>query len=135
MSMERKLLPTRQLTKHLRELAMEVETIHPDTGALINRAEALADLLWKKALGFTEVDSRTGETTKYKPEAWAIQMIWERLEGKAPPAIVDEQGGMTAAEKVSELARLRISAEADASDSIPESEEDVDLPDNPDRGP
>lgn len=123
---ERKLLPQRQLTQFLRELAMEVETIDPESGALVTKGEALAALLWKKALGYVDVDLRTGETSQFKPEAWAIQMIWERVEGKAPPAIVDEKGGMTAAEKVSELARLRISAEAEIAAAVQDTADETD---------
>lgn len=99
----------KELTKHLRLLAMEAESVS-DEGETITKAEALARLLWKKALGFAEMVMKEGSPKEVKnpPEAWAIQLIYERLEGKVANTAPEEAGKITAAEKVSELARSRI---------------------------
>lgn len=103
---------SKQLTQHLRELAAEIETID-DEGATITKGEALAKMLWKKALGYTEIGSE-GVETFIKPASWAIQLIYERMEGKAPLAVPDGKDRQTAASKVSELAKARINALTEA---------------------
>ena len=123
-----------QLTKHLRALAAEIETSDSD-GNLITRAEQLALVVWKKALGWTDPAKKQGDVilTKeviHKPESWAIQLIYERIEGKAPQAIPDAKGRLTAAEKVSELAKSKLNAEAESVVSVPSPSGPVDLPDN-----
>lgn len=104
---------SRQLTIHLREMAAEVLTMD-DEGNLLTRGEALAELLWKKALGHETVDEKTEEVTYHKPEAWAISLIWERMEGKAPVAIPDDKGVLTAADRINELVKSRINAMTEA---------------------
>lgn len=99
----------KELTKFLRSLAMELESIKDD-GEVITKAEALARVLWKRALGGEDIVTRAGvKVSEYKPpEAWAIQLIYERLEGKVANASVEETTRLTAAERVSDLARERI---------------------------
>lgn len=101
----------KELTKFLRQLAMEAEDLSSD-GSTITKAEKLAQILWKKALGFKEtIHSPEGvREVVNSPEAWAIQMIYERLEGKVANAVVEEGGKATAATRVSELARDRINS-------------------------
>ena len=74
----------------------------------MTKGEALADLLWKYALGFSTEDPKTGKTVVEKPKAWAIQLIYDRLEGKVP--IQTEVGIVkpTASERISDLSRDRI---------------------------
>jgi len=98
----------KELTKYLRTLAMEAESI-ADDGTPITRAEALARALWTKALGGKK-RNRDGTESELLPEAWAIQLIYERLEGKVANAATDESGKITTAEKVSELSRNRINS-------------------------
>lgn len=104
---------SRQLTLHLREMAAEIQTMN-DEGDLITRGEALAALLWKKALGYESLDEESKEAIYHKPEAWAISLIWERMEGKAPVSIPDDKGVLTAADKISELVKSRINAITEA---------------------
>ncbi len=123
-----------QLTKHLSALAAEIETSDAD-GNLITRAEMLAMVVWKKALGWTDPAKTQGDVviTKeviHKPESWAIQLIYERIEGKAPQAISDEKGRLTAAEKVGELVRAKLNAEAESVLPVSSSSGPVDLPHN-----
>jgi len=99
----------KELSKHLRELAIEAETV-TDSGDVITKAEALARLIWKKALGGPAL-VQTPEGLKEVinlPESWAIQLIYDRLEGKVAQSLPEEVGKRSAAEKVGELARSRL---------------------------
>lgn len=110
----------KELTKYLRQLAMEAEDIAADSGDTITKAQALAALVWRKALGYTAMEWRGEAATRIKvevehpPESWAIQLIWNRLEGKEPQSSVDDAGKITAAEKVGELSRDRLNSLATA---------------------
>lgn len=109
----------KELTKHLRELAAEAEGLAPD-GGVETKARALAALVWKKALGYKamemrgEADKRVMIEVEHPPESWAIQLIWNRLEGKEPQSSVEDAGKITAAERVGELARNRVNTMATA---------------------
>jgi hypothetical protein len=92
------------LTKHLKMLSAELLETVDDSGRSLTRAEALADLLWRKALGYTRLDPETKKEKYYPPESWAILAIYERLEGRSPMALTETKGG-TVAERVSELGR------------------------------
>ena len=108
---------SQQLTRHLREIAAECQTID-DEGNLITNGEALASMLWKKALGYHEAKTLADGTEKsvfVPPASWAIQLIYERMEGKAPIAIPDDSKHQSAAAKVDELVRSRINSMSDAS--------------------
>lgn len=115
---------SRQLTKHLREFANDVETMDGDR--VITRGEALALLLWKMALGFEAEDPETKTIRHYKPQAWAIQLVYERLEGKTPQALVDDQAHIIIADKVSELVQHRLNQQAEAAVAIPDETGPVD---------
>jgi hypothetical protein len=101
---------TRALTSELKKLASEVHTITND-GTPVTREQALADMIWKLALGWTEVQrDEEGNAKKviHPPVAWAMQYLFERIEGKAPQAITEDGGGIKAADRVRELAKDRI---------------------------
>ena len=103
---------SKQLTLHLRQLSAEAHSI-ADDGDVITKAEAMALLLWNYALGWEEADPDDPEKTiQHKPQQWAISLIYDRLEGKAPTAIEDMSGTMTTADKVSELAKNNLNAMA-----------------------
>lgn len=100
------------LTHELRKLASMLHMVAPD-GTEFTKEASLAELLWKQALGYEELykDEYDKLVRKYHPPvAWAAQFIWERLEGKAPIAMSENEGGMKAADKVRELARDRVNA-------------------------
>jgi hypothetical protein len=114
-----KLYNTRELTNHLRTFAADIEdTFINDEGeaVLVTKAEMLAKRVWQAALGWveeiveeTDVPGKTKTKKVYhKPAAWAQQFIWERFEGKAPAALPDDQQGLSAADKVDELAKARV---------------------------
>ena len=102
---------SRQLTEHLRQLAAEAHDWSMEDG-MITKGEALARLLWRKALGYTEKtkDDEGNEVEEWhKPEAWAIQLVYERMEGKTPQAIgEDESRKRKVKDEVQDLARARL---------------------------
>lgn len=106
----------KELTRHLRDLAMEAETI-TDSGESLTKAQALAAALWKKALGWTEnrkMDDGSYKEIVHAPEAWAIQLIYDRLEGKVAQSVDDGGDKPKIADRVSELAKKRVNSLAQA---------------------
>lgn len=105
---------SRQLTNHLRELAAEVhdwEMEDDGEGRVITKGEALARLLWQRALGYDEVkvdDEGREKRIKHDPAQWAIQLIYERMEGRSPQAIAEDENRRRAKDKVSDLAKARV---------------------------
>ena len=113
---------TRALTDKLRELAAEVHNMDPD-GTMVTRGEALATLLFNKALGYKEriIDDDGDEAEiVHPPEAWAINLVYDRLEGKTPVAIQEDTGKIKAKDKVGDLAKKQLNALAAASDPAAE---------------
>lgn len=102
----------RQLTKFLKTLAMEAETID-DMGEVVTKGQTLAALLFKKALGYIEMgrDENGGHREIYhKPESWAIQYIYDRLEGRVPQAVIEEKDGPSIADKIREISVAKANA-------------------------
>jgi hypothetical protein len=100
------------LAKFLRYLAGEAVSIHDD-GDIVTRSETLARLLWDKALGYEEVivdDEGREKTKKHEPQPWAMQIVLDRLEGKAPLAIVEPEGKAKITDRVNELIKERLNA-------------------------
>jgi hypothetical protein len=116
---------SKQLTLHLREIAAEAETMLDD-GRVITKGEALAILLWRKALGYAEIDKKTNEEVVHRPEAWAINLIFDRVEGKVPLSMPDERQGLTASDRISDLARTKLNSAAHAAVTVPEQPADLD---------
>ena len=120
----------RQLTKFLKELAMEAESID-DEGETITKGKALALLLFKKALGYTEAytnDEGARQETYHKPESWALQFIFERLEGKVPQTTIDPKDGPTIADKIREISKAKSNAMASAAQNEPRESKHLENP-------
>lgn len=101
---------SRELTNHLRELAAEAHDMLEE-GTVITRGEALARLLWQKALGYVERkidDEGVAKEVVHEPASWAIQMVYERMEGRTPQSLTEDATKIKAADRVSELAKTRI---------------------------
>lgn len=97
------------LSKYLRALAMDIHTVDDD-GKPVNKAAVLAKLVWQHALGFEERDpDDPNKMTPHKPATWAIELLFNRIEGKIPLAVVEDQG-RSLAEKVSDLGKARANA-------------------------
>jgi hypothetical protein len=103
------------LSKYLRALALEVETMDAE-GDPVTKAAALAALVWKHALGFEEFVNPDKPDVKrvVPPAVWAIDLLYNRIEGKIPLAVVEDQG-RSLTEKVSDLGKARINSLAKAS--------------------
>lgn len=128
----------RSVTKYLRELADEAETI-TDSGVTLTKAEVLARLLWKFALGWKETtyDPKTRRpigVTDHSPAKWAIDIVYNRLEGQVPHQVVDESRILTAAEKVSELATERLNNAAEVAVTVSSDSDTVDGPNHGSKG-
>ena len=107
------------LSKFIKEIASE---IHDDPvikakgedAVMLTKAEAIARYIWKVALGYEgteDVYDKSGKKTgikpvHHKPDKWAINIIWDRLEGRVGAA--DLKGGSdkaSLADRVSALGK------------------------------
>lgn len=102
----------KHLTEELRKLAVEAVDITPD-GDPITRQQKLARMIWNYALGWSEklrdADGNLVEKI-HPPVAWAMQYLYERMEGRAPNAMPESEAGIKATDKVRELAKQRLNA-------------------------
>lgn len=74
------------LSNHLRKIAQEVSELvnDPEEGSrMATKAEALARLMWKMALGYKEMDPKTNIETVVPPDRGMVGLIWDRIEGRA----------------------------------------------------
>lgn len=100
------------LTENLRKLAIEVHTSDPN-GDVVTREMALARLIWNYALGWEEMtrdDLGNPKRVVHPPVAWAMQYLFERIEGKAPIATAEQTSGLRAVDKVRQLAKDRLNS-------------------------
>lgn len=78
---------------------------------MATKAEALARLIWKRALGYTEKKiNADGTSTEYihAPDKGCMSLIFDRMEGKAPAALDEGDEKLTVAERISEQGRKRV---------------------------
>lgn len=124
----KKIVAGKLLSKFIREIASE---IHDDPvvkakgedAVMVTKAEAIARLMWKAALGYEETEDvykngiKTGiRPVIHKPDKTFIGMIWDRMEGRA--AMIDAKSGSdkaSLADKVSEQGKKRLSQIANSS--------------------
>lgn len=106
----------KQLTRYLQRLAEEIHTVE-DGGDPISKAEALAALLWNKALGYTEQVLKNGSWVEvsHPPESWAIHLVYDRLEGRVNTSDKGKDTGTEKPihEKVGEIAKARLNEAAE----------------------
>ena len=101
------------LSTKLREIAQEeTEFIKdPEGDRMVTKAEALARLMWKMALGHTTkvetADKGTIETI-HAPDRGMMQLIWDRMEGRASPANENLQKKRKLPARVSEANKQRL---------------------------
>lgn len=79
------------LSSHLRKIAQEETELvkGPDGDAMATKAEALARLMWKMALGYEETNIKDGELgvdIVHAPDRGMMSLIFDRVEGRAAPA-------------------------------------------------
>ena len=117
------------LSKFIKEIAGEicddpVIKVKGEEAVMLTKAEAIARYIWKVALGWEgteDILDKSGKKigikpVKYWPDKWAINMIWDRLEGRVGAA--DLKGGSdkaSLADKVSEQGKKRLSQIAKSS--------------------
>lgn len=106
-------LTNKTISRYLEELGAQIHSVD-DEGNPVTREHAIADLVWKMALGYTEKirDLTTGQWKEvYRPPvAWAMELVWDRREGKVAQAQTEDVGKIKAADKVRDLARTRLNA-------------------------
>jgi len=103
---------SKQLTQHLRDLLAQAHTMTLE-GEYQTKGEALVDLVMKEALGWEESivnDEGTEIKSVHKPQRWAIELVWDRMEGKTPQSLDPGETKMTAKDTVKALAVARLSA-------------------------
>lgn len=74
----------RLVSKYLTDMA-KVEDACIDDGEearMCTRAEELAETIWRNALGYTEIDAKTGTKVTHPPSLSYMKILLERLEGK-----------------------------------------------------
>lgn len=108
------------LSQFIKQIALEeTEFIKDDNGndRMATKAEALARMVWQRALGFTEQQIVNGESVdiKHSPDRVYVGMLWDRMEGRAPLMNPDKKSGRTIADKVSEQGKKRINKIAESS--------------------
>lgn len=92
------------IAKYIREVAAEVHTVDDDMNP-VNKGEALARLLWDKALGHYAKDPKTGEKVWHPPQKEAQFAILDRHDGKVGTAGDDTTSKFDTTRRVSELTK------------------------------
>jgi type III secretory pathway component EscU len=100
------------LSKYLRSLALDMETVN-DEGDPVTKAAALAKFVWQAALGYRTVDVKNGSVIVHEPDWRAIELLYNRIEGKVPVA-PPEDNSQSLADKVSDLGKARANSLARA---------------------
>ena len=104
----KKLNATNTLTRYIRKLGEEMHTVN-DEGETLTRFQALAQLVWDRALGFTEEIPETGERVIHKPDKGFIGVIFDRTEGKvAQAAPVGGKKKASLADRIGEQTKARL---------------------------
>ena len=98
------------LSNHLRRIAQEETEFvaGPDGDKMATKAEALARLMFKLALGWEEtIYKKDGDrvTKMHNPSAGMIALIWE---GRSVPLASGDKQGRTLPKKVSEESKNRL---------------------------
>ena len=125
----KKIVAGKLLSKFIKEIASEicddpVIKAKGEEAVMLTKAEAIARYIWKTALGWEEsVDVLDKQGKKigirpevHRPDKWAINMIWDRMEGRVGQA--DAKTGSdkaSLADKVSEQGKKRLSQIAKSS--------------------
>ena len=103
----------RMITDFLKKIASEDTEMVQIKGEdiLVTKAEALARLMWRMALGFeeTKVTTEGPKTTMHNPDKGMMGTIIDRVEGRAVPTVITGKGGRTVTDKISEQGKSRIS--------------------------
>lgn len=107
------------LSQFIRSIALEKTELVKINGEdqIASKAEALARLVWKKALGYTEQVAEEGGLVdiKHAPDRTMIALLWDRMEGRAPLMNPDKKDRRSIADRVSEQGKKRSNKIAESS--------------------
>lgn len=107
----------RLVSKYLTEMATEADaTIKEANGdmRMCTRAEKLAHIIWKNALGYIELDVKTGLDIIHAPSRPYLRILLERMEGKVQD-VSATRSKKTIAERISEKTKSKINDIAEKS--------------------
>lgn len=94
----KKIAAGKLLSKYIREIASEeyddpIIKARGEEAVMVTKAEAIARHIWNIALGFIEEVDIYKDGVKvgvkletHRPDRWAINLIWDRMEGRAGAA-------------------------------------------------
>ena len=108
------------LSQFIRKIALEeTELIKggSDKDRMATKAEALARMVWQRALGFTEQKVVSGELVdiEHSHDRVYVGMLWDRMEGRAPLMNPEKGNKRTIVDKVSEQGIRRLNQIAEES--------------------
>jgi len=96
------------LTRFIRQIAQEKVAIDDkDIAAqrVVTKAEALARIVWRGALGYIEIDD--GKRIVHQPDKGFIHLIYDRIEGKVGTADETRKQEVKIPDRISEIAKAR----------------------------
>jgi hypothetical protein len=101
------------LNTFLREIAEEeTEFLKDDDDGdrMVTKAEALARMIWDRALGFEEkrMEKDKEVTIEHPPDKFYVGILFDRIEGRAAPVSYGGKKQRTIADKVGEQSKKRI---------------------------
>lgn len=106
------------LSNFLRQIAQEKTEVALDANGedrMVTKAEAIARLMYKMALGYEETGDE-GKVIKHRPDKSMIALIFDRIEGRAPMMNSDEARKKGIADRVGEEGANRINRSAGIED-------------------
>jgi hypothetical protein len=96
----------------LRDIAEEKTELggSVDDPKMVSKAEALARLIWKRGLGWTEQKLVNNELTdiEHQPDRVYVQLLLDRLEGRVAAVEVGGKEKRTISDRVGEQSKKRI---------------------------
>ena len=106
----------RLVSKYLTDMA-KLEDACIDSGGEVRmcaRAEKLAEIIWKNALGFKELDIKTDKEVIHPPSISYMRMLLERMEGKVQDVSATDSK-KSIADRVQETTKKKINEIAENS--------------------
>jgi hypothetical protein len=109
------------LSRFLRQISEEVTELDQKDGedVLVSKAEKLARIMFKEALGYKEIELGKNGGRKeiiHRPDKYMLALLFERIEGRAPLA-QDDGNKRDVPDRVDDQAKSRISAAGEISES------------------
>ncbi len=105
---------SRLVSKYLLEMASKEDACIDDSegSRMCVRAERLAELIWKNALGFIEDNVITGAKIEHPPSLSYMKILLERMEGKVQDVFATKSK-KSIADRISEKTKSTINSIAE----------------------